>query len=207
MAGNRGFLLMWHFQIPCAIQWRPGIGDPTVMGWLTTVCYFACAYLCARAARDTHAQPAVSRRDSATFWVILTVLLVGLGVNKQFDLQSLLTEVGREIARSQGWYERRRHVQELFVVGIALAGIGLLVFFGVLIRKSLARQGLALLGMVFLACFVVIRASSFHHVDYMLHLQLAGVKLSLIVELGGIGLVMVTAARNARRERQERQER
>jgi len=195
---------MWHVDIPCAIHWRPVIGDPTVMGWLTTVCYFACAYLCARAARAARAEPADSRRDSLTFWVILAVIFTGLGINKQFDLQSLLTEVGREIARSQGWYGHHRHMQELFITSIALAGTGLLLFFGVLIRKSLIRQGPALLGVVFVVCFVVIRASSFHHVDHILGMRFVGMKLNWILELGGICLVMVTAARNAARKRSNR---
>ncbi|HUU70882.1 MAG TPA: hypothetical protein VM186_15245 [Planctomycetota bacterium] len=194
---------MWHLQIPGVIHWQPGIGDPTVIGWLTTVCYFAAAYLCARAARAVAAQPADSRQGSALFWAILAVLLAGLGFNKQLDLQSLLTNIGREVARSQGWYEQRRGVQELFIAFTMLAGTGLLAFFCVLIRKSLARQGLALLGMVFLACFIVIRASSFHHVDYTLHLRFAGMKLYWILELGGIALVMVSAARNAGRNRQK----
>ena len=174
------------------------------MGWLTTICYFACAYLCARAAQAARAQPADFRRDSPTFWVILAVMFTGLGINKQFDLQSLLTQIGREIARSQGWYEHRRHMQELFITSIALAGTGLLLFFGVLIRKSLIRQGPALLGVVFVVCFVVIRASSFHHVDHILGMRFVGMKLNWILELGGICLVMVTAPRNAARKRSNR---
>ena len=31
------------------IRWSPGIGDPTVMGWLTVVAYLAAAWLCLRA--------------------------------------------------------------------------------------------------------------------------------------------------------------
>src|SRR5882672_1117833 len=35
-------------------DWSPGIGDPTVMGWLTVAAYFAASWLCVRAFRRAH---------------------------------------------------------------------------------------------------------------------------------------------------------
>ena len=46
-----------------------------------------------------------------------------------------------------------------------------------------------LVGVVFLCCFVAIRASSFHHVDRLLGADLGGLKINWIMELGGIALV------------------
>ena len=41
-----------------ADHWRPGIGDPTFMGWLTVVAYFTAVPLCWMAGRsDQSAHP------------------------------------------------------------------------------------------------------------------------------------------------------
>ena len=41
-----------------ADRWRPGIGDPTFMGWLTVVAYFTASLLCCMAGRsDQRAHP------------------------------------------------------------------------------------------------------------------------------------------------------
>ena len=37
-------------------RWVPGIGDPSLMGWLTVVAYFVTAFLCYRASRKANGQ-------------------------------------------------------------------------------------------------------------------------------------------------------
>ena len=182
------------------INWRPGIGDPTFAGWLTTVCYFAAAVLCGLAASRVRSATD-GRGGSAAFWVILTILLAALGINKQLDLQSLFTELARALARQQGWYEQRQSAQKIFIALVGLCGALALTFFAILIRRSLETQGLALLGVILLACFVLIRASSFHHVDSLLGLRLAGLKLNWIIELTGIACVGICAGSSLRRRK------
>ena len=186
------------------ITWRPGIHDPTFIGWFTTVCYFAAAWLCARAAKsgrldqNARREQPDARRGSPAFWVILAVVLTVLGLNKQLDLQTPFAEIGRELAKAQGWYGRRADMQGVFVASIAVLGAILLAIFGVLIRRSLRRQGIALAGMVLLVCFVVIRASSFHHIDAVLVTRIAGMQLDWILELAGSACVGICAARDVR---------
>jgi hypothetical protein len=45
--------------------------------------------------------------------------LFALGINKQLDLQTALTELGRVLALSQGWYEQRQVVQFWFIAALA----------------------------------------------------------------------------------------
>jgi len=52
---------------------------------------------------------------------------------------------------------------------------------------------LALIGGVFLACFVVIRASSFHHVDRLIGIDFEGVRMNAILELGSILCIAAAA--------------
>jgi hypothetical protein len=40
-------------------------------------------------------------------WATISILFLGLGINKQLDLQSALTEAGRILAIEQGWYGPR----------------------------------------------------------------------------------------------------
>ena len=188
------------------ISWRPGIGDPTPVGWLTVAAYFLAAWLCLAAARATR----IDRQhpsQPATFWIAIAAALILLGINKQLDLQTLLTQIGREVARCQGWYDQRRTVQAAFIAAVTAACIAALATLALLARRSLQRLWLALVGIVFLVCFIAIRAASFHHVDRLLGLRLGGLKINWILELGGIGCVIICACANSFRLRRNTRER
>ncbi|MGB3209088.1 MAG: hypothetical protein WBB19_00135 [Desulforhopalus sp.] len=111
--------------------WTPSIGDPTFLGWVTVCVYFLTAILCLAVYRRC-LQPSTQVADNNYFpatrwiWFGLFLAFVFLGVNKQLDLQTLLTAFGRNIARQQGWYAER----------LALTGAALVVVY-VIIRASL----------------------------------------------------------------------
>jgi len=170
--------------------------------------YLIAAYLCLRAARrapDLGDQSVRGR--TAFFWIACSTLLVILGINKQLDLQTLLTNIGRAVAREGGWYEQRREVQRAFVKGLLLASGGVFLVCGVLMRRALRRLWPALAGIILLAAFVLVRAVSFYHVDHVLSGRLAGVKVRTLMELGGIACVGMSALLNAVRPRQAREKR
>ena len=129
------------------------------------------------------------------FWTLAALLLLFLAVNKQLDLQSFMTAAGRCMAQAQGWYENRRLVQLAFILG--LAGTGVLVLLGLrrLLRGTLARTGLALLGLVLVTVFVLIRAAGFHHMDMLIGTRIAGMRLNWLLELPGPLLVLAAALR------------
>lgn len=170
-------------------RWAPGIGDPTVGGWLAVVAYFAAAGLCLRAwRRDAGASDSGSLPDARTaaVWLGLAMLCAALGVNKQLDLQSFVTQIGEDIARAQGWYEHRRTVQAWFVVAMAVLGLAGGAGGLYLLRDRLAQLWPAIVGAGLLATFVVIRAASFHHVDVMLS---GPAKLNWIFEIGSLCVI------------------
>lgn len=172
------------------IKWRPEIGDPSPMGWFTVFAYAAAALLAWRVG--------TLRRDR--IWRGGALLLAALCVNKQFDLQSLFTDIGRELSHRGGWYERRRDFQKGFVLAV-VAGAGLLgSWFLWRFRAFLAGHKLLAAGLLFLLTFIVVRAISFHHFDLFLKFRIAGAKMNWVLELGGIALVAV-AALAALRER------
>ena len=166
-------------------KWRPEIGDPTFMGWFTVAAYFAAALLAWRAAR----QSIPTRR----LWFGVAAVMAFLCLNKQLDLQSLFTDLGREIARHDGWYGERRKVQKVFVVAV-LAGAGLFGgLFAWRFRGFLGGHKLLAFGLLFLLTFIVVRAISFHHVDVFLKQGIAGMRWNWILELSGIFLVAAAA--------------
>ena len=171
--------------------WVPGIGDPTFAGWAITVGYLASAVSCAlMAIREARPQPNPTQWRTWKFWAILSVLLLALGINKQLDLQTWLWLTGRAVARAQGWYEQRRWVQVIFTGGIALAGLMLLVALARFSRIGHGKYMVALLGVTFLVCFVVIRAISIDNVDKFLGIRVGSLNMNRILEGGGILLVL-----------------
>jgi len=187
---------MQFFAVIINGHWQPGIGDPTFMGWFTVMAYFITAVLCLICAlphRFALSLQRVSR--NRWLWGFFAILLVVLGINKQLDLQSLVTVVGKELALSQGWYQQRRMVQVQFIVGIVIAAVFLLTLIGRAIYAERRTYRLALLGLMFLSCFIVIRASSFHHIDSLLRWQLLGFRMNWILEIGGIVCIATAAIR------------
>ena len=179
-------------------RWRPGIGDPSVMGWLTVVAYLSVAALCWRCAGSARrGRPSVAGGKEPTTWYLLTALLLLLGVNKQLDLQSWMTQVGKELVRSDGW--SKSVIQGGFiavVLATVVIAVGLLFW---LAWGRLRRLGVALVGVLFLLCFVTLRASSVHPVDRLLGTYVWGVKMNWVLELSGIACVGLGAWLQLRR--------
>lgn len=179
-------------------SWSPGLGDRHAMGWITVGVYLLAATTAARAAVRGRF-PAASRGRERTFWLLAAAVLVVLAVNKQLDLQSLLTAAARCHAQANGWYDNRRSLQVAFILGIAAAGLLALVALAWLLRGTLRRTGAALLGLAFVAVFVLIRAAGFHHVDLLIDREVGGVRLNWVLELAGPALVVIAGLRAARR--------
>ncbi len=194
-----------------AIDWHPGIGDPTAMGWLTVGAYLATAFACLRAAAAEHGglwlatrraalpwsrRPTADRR--ALGWLVLAAIMFALGINKQIDLQTLFTELAKAMARREGWYEQRREVQTAFIAAVAIASAVSLALAIWLTRRELRVFRIPLVGLALLAGFVVIRAASFHHVDALIGAAPGGIRLNWLFELGGIAVVAWGSVRGRR---------
>jgi hypothetical protein len=123
----------------------------------------------------------------------LTITLFFLGINKQLDLQSYITAIGKYFAMRGGWYQHRQIVQWLFIRFIVLSSVGLMSFLVWYLRETLLRNSIAIVGISLLMAFIAIRASSFHHVDIFIHSTLFNVRINWIVELSGIMMITVSA--------------
>ena len=168
-------------------SWRPTIGDPSFMGWFTVVSYFACAIVSLSAAIKCKK----SDRGAFLFWNAISTLMFLLGVNKQLDLQSLLTEIGRQIARYQGWMDQRRIIQFWFIVILVIAVVLSFLIFVIVMRDLFRRFKFAFIGLFVLMSFIMIRAISFHHVDEILRSRIFDVKINWALELTGIYAIFI----------------
>ena len=182
------------------LRWKPGIGDPTLMGWATVLAYALGVYLCWLAARRAGRAPGLAA-GSRGMWLLVALLMAFLCINKQLDLQSLFTAIGRRIAWKQGWYEDRREFQKWFVLG--LLAFSFLTTLTLAIRYHVFWRGHFLLasGLAFLVTFIAVRAVSFHHFDTILKSKIAGVKLNWFLELTGILFILIAAIRDYRHPR------
>ncbi len=179
-----------------SIGWRPGIGDPTFIGWFTVWAYAVAAVLAACAARRSRGDRARLVKGAPkmqTVWIGTTVVLSFLCVNKQLDLQTLLTDIGRAMSKSEGWYGERRVFQETFVFGVLAASGLFALWFSFRFWHFWLSHPLLVGGLLFLLTFVVIRAISFHHVDEFLRISFAGFRMNCLLELTGIFLVALAA--------------
>jgi hypothetical protein len=170
----------------------PRIGDPTFVGWLTTVLYFVTSISCWILARKVELA-GNHHSNERLAWLFIAVLFLALGTNKQLDLQTALTEAGRVIAHLQGWYEQRESVQTVFI-GL-VATICVITAFTLLIwmRRAPIPTWLALIGTILVLGFVLIRSASFHHIDRFIGESILGLRWNWLIEIGGISLVFIAS--------------
>ncbi|MEQ8850300.1 MAG: hypothetical protein RIB32_00795 [Phycisphaerales bacterium] len=192
--------------------WQPRFRDESLVEWLIVMCYFATAILCVRARRvvrfgldRSFEFRGYDRRGAdrsgayvacARFWGLLFALFIFLGINKRLDLQSALTHLARDLSRDMGWYDERRLIQFALVAiiaGCGIAGFGVLLW---LARRIMPRLVLAFFGTVLLAVFLLSKASSYHHLDAVLHFEIMGVRVYQPLELAGIVCVALCAVLN-----------
>lgn len=165
-------------------NWSPRMGDPTLGGWLAVASYLLAGYLCFITWRRLAPLgfESAGREARGYFW--LALMLMCLGLNKQLDLQTVLTELGRVWAHQQGWYEDRQRVQLAFMAMMAILGLtggAVVTVYAWRLPLSTRCVWLAWMG---LGVFVVLRAASFHHMDRFIGDRALGVAWNHWLELG-----------------------
>ena len=136
--------------------------------------------------------------NERTVWRWMLAGMIALGINKQLDLQSGLTELARVLAHEQGWYANRRQYQEAFVVASPMLGLTAMAALVLLIWRAPAPTLCACAGAVGLLIFIAIRAASFHRVDEMLGLRLSGLSMNWLLEIGSLLVIGCSAYKRYR---------
>ncbi|MEQ8152584.1 MAG: hypothetical protein ABRQ32_06740 [Smithellaceae bacterium] len=164
--------------------WKPGIGDPSFMGWFTVFSYYLVASLCLLKMISRALLPG---KKAWLFWAFMCLTMIVLGIIKQYNMLSAVTEMWRLIARHGGWMEQRW----IFQVGAMILFFVISVIFSTfLYRRSLqffsVQEKIAAFGLVYLVLFVGLRAISLHQFGMVLGWEIWGVRINWIAELFGI---------------------
>lgn len=158
--------------------------DPSGFSWFIVAAYFAGALAAFAASRSG---------NDARFWLGVSLLLVLLGFNKELDLQSLLTEAGRNLTQAIGIYEQRRLLQGLFLLLLAGAAAFAVLRLARILHRSSAPARTAAVGIAILFAFILLRAASFHHIDDWVTVDIRGLRAGWWLELAGIVVIALSA--------------
>jgi hypothetical protein len=174
--------------------WVSAIDEPSPLGWITTAGYILAGLLCLRAALIRQYAGA----GEPSVWRAFAGMLIFLGINKQLDFQTLLIVIGRAAARTEGWYGERRLFQKVFVCVLVLVLMGA-------VCRAVSRHGffirnhrLASTGLGLVLIYALLRAAEIDHLEPGHSARPAGQFRLWIVEVTGIILCIIGAARGGR---------
>lgn len=171
-----------------------GIGSLPIVGWLTVILYFWAAIRCWIIVSELRRATAnIEKAKDSRYWCSIGGAFFALGVSKQVDLQTMLTNTGRAIARFQGWYGQRQSAQIAFVAVIAIMSLIAAIVLVRWARNTPVSTWLALAASIMLIGYWVIRAVSLHSLDRLVDARILGVRLDSILVIVGIGVVLVAS--------------
>lgn len=171
-----------------SFNWIPWIGDPTVAGWSTVVLYLLTSLSCWKLGREAEHGRGSNERCA---WRSIAILFLALGVSKQFNLMTALTVIGRDVARFQGWYDRRQPMQIVLMGLLAMSCVLVVTTLLIWMRRAPVPTWLALIGATLTLTFVLARAISYHDVDRFLAERILGLHWNWVIEIGGTSLVLL----------------
>ena len=170
------------------VEWSFESHDP-MWAWCIVGMYAVSAILCLRTLFGVQRSlfPESIKRKSRIFWAFLFVVMLFLACNKQLDIQTYFTSVGREVANLQGWYDKRRSVQKEVIIVLGLVALLFLSYLAYVVYSLPRANKIALVGALCTFTFIGMRAASFHHLDQIVGTKIFGVKIHILIEIcGGI---------------------
>lgn len=189
----------WLIGFPHPAHWEPRLGDNDAAGWVAVGGYVVAAGTAVLARRRA---PATARelgldlrstRRLCRVWTVVALVALVFGLNKQLDLQTWALDRARRVFWEHGWYQDRREVQAVVILALAVAGL-VTLWIAVRAVRPIARHALgAIVGLVLLAVFVLVRAVSLHQVDRVL--GLGPVRLSHVLELASLAVLVAAGWR------------
>lgn len=177
----------------------PVFGANSLSAAVLALGHIVASFLCWRAWRaETAAADSKVAARAARWWLALAALLALFAAAKLLRVAPQLTELGRHLARAQGWYVRRRVFQGasvLIAVGVALwasrAAVRAAARSSPQLRRALAAGG-------FLIALVAVRMLSLHHTDALLNLRAGPLVLRDVLEAATLMAVGWAAVHRAR---------
>jgi hypothetical protein len=97
--------------------------------------------------------------QKAFLWKCITLFLLVMVINKQLDIQILISMIGRFTARHLNLYHYRRDIYAAVILILLISMIVLLIFVFIKTKSVISQSRLALSGVILLMVFVLVRAS------------------------------------------------
>lgn len=130
-------------------------------------------------------------------WLLIGAIYASMALALGFNLSTSIGGVGRDLARSEEWYESRRPLQAAVVSIVGVAWLTVIVVGIWRVPQRRRRYLPSALLCTSLVCFAIIRLVSLHHVDRIVaRTDVAGVPFGTVVELVGVvaALILVFTA-------------
>jgi len=131
-------------------------------------------------------------KEQHFLWVCISLFLLAMGINKQLDIQILLTMVGKHIAWDFELFEFSRVLWKTFALGILIS----VIIVGILIvyksKGILHKEKLSLVGVTLLLLFTLIRVGSISHIRIVAYLQYRVIPKIHGLELLGLIIILLS---------------
>lgn len=130
----------------------------------------------------------------AAFWAIICLCMLLLAGGKAFDLQSLMADMLRSVARHSEWYEGRRPYQEIILILIAVTALAVGLVLG--FRERRRRWDVKLAGFALVALLGLFGAQtvSLHGIDAAFQFSIFGLSAHGLAENAFILIIAASAA-------------
>lgn len=139
-------------------------GDPTLLGWSTTLAY-AVACACCLIAWFRLRRTSADENSPRGPWLALGLLLLFLGCNKELDLQTLLIHGGSGAAQRLGVYGFKYAIELTFFISVVAGAATAGWWFRSRINAFAREHTLAVAGFAMIVLYVVIRFANIVHVE------------------------------------------
>jgi len=178
-------------------RWTLEAGDPGFLGWFTCSLYFCTGICCIVSYKlEQRHSSKKSQLSPSLFWIAVSTFFILLGFNKQLDLHCLIIEIGRNLSLEQGWYQYRREVQLVFMLGIIFLSASMLF----LTVKNLSAfnkyQFLVLSGALLTLLYVLTKAVLFTHTDNWIPLHFTKWRTLWVIEITGLAIGLSATIKN-----------
>jgi len=165
-------------------DWMDIWGDPLLSGTIFMVAYGVTALLIFRAAH--HAE--VRER---WYWRLCGFIFIFQFLNTNLDLHALVWTTGRCLAHAQGWYENRREVQVIFLIGLALLVVLVLLSILILFYRNMFNNILLTAGVIVALGFTMVKGINYHNLEQFYGDEIGPFRVADFIEFCGIALAFV----------------
>jgi hypothetical protein len=163
-------------------RWKLCFGDPTFIGWLLTGIYLLIGMFALRRSYKL--------AECSGEWFAMGALMLFFSFNKQLDLQTLISDVGRWIATSLGLMEQRHLFKIFFMLAMVLCIVLTIWYLRKTVLVFFRQFKLTVVGLAGFIIFIILRASSFHLFSDGFNLFLTNVYFFSILELNSLLIIL-----------------